>query len=266
MNTKQSTISVLMLPWLAHGHISPFLELAKKLSHRNFHIYLCSTPINLKSIKNRITERYSHSIELVEIHLPSLPELPPHYHTTNGLPTHLNSALHTAFEMASPSFFTILDTLTPDLVIHDFTPSWPPTIASSFNIPAVQLMTSSPRFHETRFHHTIENATKKSKDKQAAPVNDQLFFSFKISMPMHLDQPLNARLVEEVGVAMEVIRDENGRRNREAIAQVIRKIVVEKSGEDKRIKARELSEKIRMKGEEEIDEVIKELFQLCKDR
>ncbi|KAL7252744.1 hypothetical protein ACSBR1_007335 [Camellia fascicularis] len=423
MNTKQSTISVLMLPWLAHGHISPFLELAKKLSHRNFHIYLCSTPINLKSIKNRITERYSHSIELVEIHLPSLPELPPHYHTTNGLPTHLNSALNTAFEMASPSFFTILNTLTPDLVIHDFTPSWAPTIASSFNIPAVQLMTS--RFHETRFRHTIENATKKSKDKQAAPVNDQhemkppckivlhntfrefegkcidylsdiggtkvlpvgplvkeniddenehseiiqwldnkdesstLFVSFGseyfmskeeieeiahglelskvnliwvvrfpvgekvelealpkgfiervgergmvvegwapqarilahsstggfvshcgwnsvlesltfgipiVAMPMHLDQPLNARLVEEVGVAMEVIRDENGRLNREAIAQVIRKIVVEKSGEDIRIKAREFSEKIRMKGEEEIDEVVKELFQLCKDR
>ncbi|CAL5365381.1 unnamed protein product [Camellia sinensis] len=65
-------------------------------------------------------------------------------------------------------------------------------------------------------------------------------------MPMHLDQPLNARLVEEVGVAMEVIRDENGRLNREAIAQVVRKIVVEKSGEDIRIKSREFSEKIRM--------------------
>ncbi|CAL5363374.1 unnamed protein product [Camellia sinensis] len=31
-----------------------------------------------------------------------------------------------------------------------------------------------------------------------------------VAMPMHLDQPLNARLVEEVGVAMEVIQDENG--------------------------------------------------------
>ncbi|RVW86822.1 Flavanone 7-O-glucoside 2''-O-beta-L-rhamnosyltransferase [Vitis vinifera] len=45
------TISVVMLPWLAHGHISPFLELAKKLSRRNFYIYFCSTPVNLGCIK-----------------------------------------------------------------------------------------------------------------------------------------------------------------------------------------------------------------------
>ncbi|GMP22370.1 hypothetical protein CsSME_00000424 [Camellia sinensis var. sinensis] len=76
MDSKQSKMNILMLPFLAHGHITPFLELAKKLSHKNFHIYFCSTPINLKSIKKRITEKYSLSIELVEIHLPSLPELP----------------------------------------------------------------------------------------------------------------------------------------------------------------------------------------------
>ncbi|GMP84045.1 hypothetical protein CsSME_00037730 [Camellia sinensis var. sinensis] len=119
MDTKQSTINVLMLPWLAHGHISPFLELAKKLSHINFHIYLCSTPINLKPIKDRITEKFSHSIELVEFHLPSLLELPPHYHTTNGLPTHLNSTLLTAFDMAIPNVSNIFKTLSPDLVIYD---------------------------------------------------------------------------------------------------------------------------------------------------
>ncbi|XP_076886488.1 mogroside IIIx synthase-like [Bidens hawaiensis] len=32
-----------------------------------------------------------------------------------------------------------------------------------------------------------------------------------IAMPMHLDQPVNARLAVEVGVAVEVLRDENGR-------------------------------------------------------
>ncbi|GMP22390.1 hypothetical protein CsSME_00000441 [Camellia sinensis var. sinensis] len=81
MDSKQSKMNVLMLPWLAQGHITPFLELAKKLTHKNFHIYFCSTPINLKSIKKRITDKYSLSIELVEIHLPTLPELPPHHHT-----------------------------------------------------------------------------------------------------------------------------------------------------------------------------------------
>ncbi|KAL7224507.1 hypothetical protein ACSBR1_025879 [Camellia fascicularis] len=81
---------------------------------------------------------------------------------------------------------------------------------------------------------------------------------------MHLEQPLNSKLVEDLVVAVEVSRDINGRLNTEEIAQVIRKVVVEKSGEDVRNKAREFSEKTRIKGEEKIDELVEELLQLCK--
>ena len=86
-----------------------------------------------------------------------------------------------------------------------------------------------------------------------------------IAIPMKYDQPMNARLAEDVGVAVEVKRDENGKLNREEIAQVIRKVVVEKDGEDMRIKAREFSERMRMKGEEEIDGLVEELVQLCNE-
>ncbi|XP_057472308.1 UDP-glucosyltransferase 29-like [Actinidia eriantha] len=86
-----------------------------------------------------------------------------------------------------------------------------------------------------------------------------------IAIPMKYDQPVNGRLVEDVGVAAEVKRDENGKLNREEIAQVIRKVVVEKDGEDVRIKAREFSEGMRMKGEEEIDGLVEELVQLCNE-
>ena len=36
-----------------------------------------------------------------------------------------------------------------------------------------------------------------------------------IAMPMHLDQPVNSRLVEALGVGVEVKRDTNGRLERE---------------------------------------------------
>ncbi|CAL5363376.1 unnamed protein product [Camellia sinensis] len=447
MDSKQSKMNVLMLPWLAQGHITPFLELAKKLTHKNFHIYLCSTPINLKSIKKRITDKYSLSIELVEIHLPTSPELPPHHHTTNGLPLHLNSTLQEAFEMASPDFSNILKTLSPDLVIHDFKPSSAQSIASSYNIPAVQLMTAGAavvsfgshmfnhpdvefpfpairlhEFQEKLFRQMVMDVARTAKEKQSTPVNNDqppcnitlfntfrelegkyidhlsvtgdkrvvpvgplvqgivddekehseiiqwlenkgeystLFVSFGseyfmskeeieeiahglefskvnfiwvvrfpegekveveavlpkgfidrvgvrglmvegwapqarilahsstggfvshcgwnsmleslfygvpiVAIPIHFEQPLNAKLVEEVGVAMEVNRDMNGRLNREEIAQVIRKVVVEKSGEDIRMKARNFGVKIRRKGDEEIDEAVEVLMQLCKD-
>lgn len=131
------SIRITMLPWLAHGHIAPFIELAKALSKRNFYIYICSTPININSFKQTISEKEEVSINIVEIHLPNLPKLPPHYHTTNGLPPHLMSTLKNAMDMAQPSFFNILNTLKPDLVIYDFLQPWVPIMAASLNIPAV---------------------------------------------------------------------------------------------------------------------------------
>ena len=54
-----------------------------------------------------------------------------------------------------------------------------------------------------------------------------------IAMPMHLDQPLNAKLVLEIGIGMEVKR-ENGRFNREEVAKVINEVVVEEKGREVR--------------------------------
>ncbi|KAI8539697.1 hypothetical protein RHMOL_Rhmol09G0203100 [Rhododendron molle] len=154
MDSKQSnTTKVLMLPWLAQGHITPFLELAKKLSTKDFHIYLCSTPIILTSIQNRISKTQSLSIELVPFHLPPTPELPPHRHTTNGLPPHLLRALIDAFEMESPSFSNTLQTLSPDLVIYDvFRPRPPSTDASEYKIPAVEFMISGAAVVSFAYH------------------------------------------------------------------------------------------------------------------
>ncbi|CAK9165851.1 unnamed protein product [Ilex paraguariensis] len=446
MGTPQASLNVLMFPWLAHGHISPFLELAKKLAHKNFHVSLCSTPINLSSIKEKITHKYSLSIQLVELHLPDSPELPPHYHTTNGLPAHLASKLKDAFEMASQNFDNIFKTLKPDLLIYDVNQPWAAAIASSHNVPAVQFLTSGaatasfslhmlkmgdekfpfPEIHirgyeslmtrgavstpedlfkdRYRFLEALERscnivliktvreleekyidylsvlAEKKlvplgplvqdpvsqdehkdimqwldkknkystvfvsfgseyflSKEEmeevahgleismvnfiwvvrfpkgEKIRVEDALpegFFervgergkvvegwapqakiighlstggfvshcgwssimeSMKfgvpiIAIPMHIDQPLNATVLEEVGVGVEVVRDNNGKLQREEIAHVIRKVVVEENGEGVRRKAREVSETFKMKGEEEIEVVVEELLQLCKKK
>ncbi|XP_057475732.1 UDP-glucosyltransferase 29-like [Actinidia eriantha] len=443
-------MKALMLPWLAYGHISPFLELAKKLTTKNFDIYLCSTPINLNSIKNRITKKYSLSIKLVEINLPILPGLPSHHHTTNGLPNHLIPTLKLAFYMSKDSFAKILDTIKPDLVIYDFNQPWAPTFAAARNIPAVLFMTTGAAacsfglhmlkkpdvefpfpgvrlqgFHKYEFQNIVPKASQENEneDKEDAldamrrsckiilyntfrdlegkyidslsiltekkivpigplvqepvldateetktimkwlhnkPNSSTVFVSFGseyylsneereevshgleisgvnfiwvvrfslgekvsfeealpmgfvervgerglvvegwapqaqilahsstggfvshcgwnsvleslkfgvpvVAMPMHLDQPLNARLVEEVGVGVEVERDENGKINREAIAQVIRKAVVGESGEGVRIKAREFSDRIGMRREEGIGEVVEELVKICEGK
>ncbi|CAH9070829.1 unnamed protein product [Cuscuta europaea] len=130
--------SVLMFPFLAHGHITPYLGLAKNLSDRGFLIYLCSTPILLVSVKKMIPEIYSGSILPVELHLPHLPDLPPHYHTTNGLPPHLHATLRKALRMSKANFSNILHTLKPDLLILDFLQIWAEVMARDLHIPAVR--------------------------------------------------------------------------------------------------------------------------------
>ncbi|KAF8008991.1 hypothetical protein BT93_J0087 [Corymbia citriodora subsp. variegata] len=443
MGSMQAPIKVLMLPWLAHGHISPYLELAKRLSMRNFHIYLCSTPVNLSSIKPKISEKYSSSIELVELHLPSLPDLPPHYHTTKGLPPHLMNTLKEAFDMASPGFSDIVKSLGPDLLIYDFLQPWAPEVAKSHDLPSVVFISVGAGTLSFMFH-MIKNTGRKFPfeairlhdygqakliemiDDSAGSVNNKdrclqsverssnfillktfrdldgvymeylssllgkivvpvgplvedpsniedgdsiiewldereklstIFVSFGteyfltgkereeiahglelsdvnfiwvirfpigesteleealpegflervrdrglvidgwapqakilehpsiggfvshcgwgsimesiksgvpiIAMPMQLDQPLNARMVEAYGVGLEVKRNKSGDLERSEIAKVIKDVVVEKDGDSVRKKAKEMSDSIRNKGEGELDEVADVLVRLC---
>ncbi|KAL9419240.1 hypothetical protein AB3S75_037069 [Citrus x aurantiifolia] len=84
-----------------------------------------------------------------------------------------------------------------------------------------------------------------------------------IAMPMHVDQPLNARLVEDVGIGLEVRRNKCGRIQREEMARVIKEVVMEREGEKIKRKTREIGEKIKEKGEEEIEWVADELIHLC---
>ncbi|KAL3523627.1 hypothetical protein ACH5RR_016461 [Cinchona calisaya] len=139
-----SSRKVFMFPWLAYGHISPHFELAKKLSDRGFSIYLCSTPINLGFIKKKVTQKYSSSIHLLELHLQETPELPAFYHTTNGLPPHLMSTLTNTLKRAKLNLYNILKSIQPDLIIYDVVlQMWTAGLASTLNIPAVKFTTSN---------------------------------------------------------------------------------------------------------------------------
>nr|UXM20082.1 UGT59 [Panax notoginseng] len=433
----QKCFRVLMFPWLAHGHISPFLELARKLIEKgNFFIYFCSTPINLISIKKKLSgddhQNYTKSIQLVEHNLPTLPQLPPHYHTTDGLPPDLNSTLRKAFEMSKLSFPNTLNTLKPDLLICDDLFQWPEIVASSHDVPVVRFQTCSVTagsfiahtfrnpdvtypfpsiyLHEYEIDQIrrcvdavfesgkeesgnllVVNTSKAIEEKyfdyysllrgntkimpvgpliQQAPNGDEdmkviewldkkdpcstVFVSFGseyfmqkeeveemahglelsnvnfiwvfrapvgaekvklplgfvervggrgivmegwapqarilghssiggfashcgwnsvlesinfgvpiIGMPMKFEQPMNARLVSELGVCVEIVGDETRRFGREEVVNVIKKVVGGKIGDDLRRKVKELGATIKEKQEEEMDDVLDELVQIC---
>ncbi|CAN0920269.1 UDP-glucosyltransferase 29 [Linum grandiflorum] len=366
---QKKRTTVLILPWLGHGHISPYLELAKRLSTRNFNVYLCSTPANLNPLKPKLLKS-SYTITLIELHLPSTPQLPPHYHTTNGLPPDLMPHLKSAFdsEATRASFSSVLVSVSPDLLIYDFLQPWAPQLASSLlHIPAVMFLCPSAAMCSFEAHcskfaqddkdarilkwldakqtsstvfvsfgseffltpdqiHEIAHGLELSganfvwvmrfplgDQKRPNSVTEALPLGFLdrvgekglvvqgwapqqailahdsvggfvshcgwssvmesmwygvpiVAMPMQLDQPLNARLLEEIGVGVEVKREgRSGKVDRKEVGKVIREVVmVEKKENVVRRKAKEMSEVMKKKGDQEIDDVVRELLQLCR--
>ncbi|XP_073119544.1 mogroside IIIx synthase-like [Henckelia pumila] len=159
METQNPTkFTILMYPWLAHAHISSFLQLAKKLSANNFHIYFCSTPINILSIRKQLqgTPNYSSSIKILEIHLPSSPDFPPHFHTTKNAPLNLRSKLYRGFQMSMDGFSGILSSVKPDLLLYDVLQHWAVKLASSMGIPAVHFSTTGAASNSFFFHFSIK--------------------------------------------------------------------------------------------------------------
>lgn len=154
MEANRPKLSILMFPWLAHGHIFPYLELAKKLSHLNFQIHYCSTPINLKSIEKTLESnpKTDVSIHLIELNLPPSAELPPELHTTKNTPPNLMPKLHEAFHQSKSNFTAIISSLKPDLLIYDCFQPWAAEIASSLLIPAVHFSVASATMYSYHFH------------------------------------------------------------------------------------------------------------------
>ncbi|KAL8094562.1 hypothetical protein AgCh_036189 [Apium graveolens] len=94
-------------------------------------------------------------------------------------------------------------------------------------------------------------------------VKESMYFGAPIiAAPMQLDQPINSRLIIDFGTGIEVLRDANGRLEREMMASVIKQVVAEKRGSFVKKNARDLGASIRKKGDADMDEVIKELLQI----
>lgn len=87
-----------------------------------------------------------------------------------------------------------------------------------------------------------------------------------IGAPMQLDGPIVARLAEEIGVGLEIKRDEEGRMMRDEIAGAIKKVLMEKPGEVFRKKAKEISSVLKEKDDEELDRLTTELVRLCETK
>nr|QSH48336.1 UGT3 [Ginkgo biloba] len=136
-------LKVLMFPWLAHGHISPFIELSKRLAEHGINVSFLSTPLNISKI-GRFFADYQNTpgkVQLVEVPLPSVDGLPAGIENTADLPPELMPLLHRAMTSLEEPLERLLHQLSPDCVVYDTVQFWTPRVAAKFGIPTIYFVT-----------------------------------------------------------------------------------------------------------------------------
>ena len=128
-----------MFPFMAQGHIIPYLALALQIEQRkNYTITFVNTPLNIKNLRSSLPP--DSSIHLHEIPFSSSDHgLPPDTENTNILPYHLFIHLIEASTSLKPSFKKLIENFIeqgnpPLCIIADIFFGWTASIAKELNV------------------------------------------------------------------------------------------------------------------------------------
>ncbi|OIT39196.1 PREDICTED: UDP-glycosyltransferase 92A1-like [Nicotiana attenuata] len=127
--------TILFFPFMAQGHIIPFLTLAFKLEQKNYNIIFVNTPLNIKKLKSSLP--LNSKISLLEIPFNSSQHgLPPNTENTDSLPYKLTLHFTTISSCLEPSFRNLVSNLIekPLCIMSDFFFGWSANIAHEFGI------------------------------------------------------------------------------------------------------------------------------------
>ncbi|KAI3736468.1 hypothetical protein L6452_16010 [Arctium lappa] len=126
-------LHIAMLPWLAFGHLIPFLQLAKLIATKGHKITFISTPQNINRLP-QIPQTLTPFITFLKIHLPKLHNLPENAESTKDLPFHKVKYLKIAGDGFRQPIIDFLKTSSPDWIIYDFATYWVGPIAAEHGV------------------------------------------------------------------------------------------------------------------------------------
>ncbi|CAL4987682.1 unnamed protein product [Urochloa decumbens] len=141
-------LRVVICPWLAFGHLLPYLELAERLASRGHRVSYVSTPRNLARLPPR--RHTAGAIDLVPLPLPRVEGLPDGAESTNDVPGGAVDPLWEAFDGLAAPFAEYLaaacaskNDKKPDWVLADVFHYWAPAAALEHGVPCAMLMSSA---------------------------------------------------------------------------------------------------------------------------
>ncbi|XP_020977638.1 UDP-glycosyltransferase 89B2-like isoform X2 [Arachis ipaensis] len=97
MADESKNLHIVMFPFLAFGHILPFYELAKLIAQKGHKISFISTPRNIKRLP-KPPLNLQPFLELIELPLPQVENLPQNAESTMDIPHHMVPYLKKAFD------------------------------------------------------------------------------------------------------------------------------------------------------------------------
>ncbi|XVF88804.1 hypothetical protein PTKIN_Ptkin19aG0080900 [Pterospermum kingtungense] len=137
MNHSQKQLHIAVFPWLAYGHIVPFLQVSQFLAQRGHHIYYISTSKNISRLP-KLPPQLSSNISFIPLSLPQVDGLPAGAESTSELPIHKVPYLKKAYDKLQPQLTEFLRS-SPQVkwIIHDFCHHWLPPVATQLGINLV---------------------------------------------------------------------------------------------------------------------------------
>nr|WIW42790.1 UDP-glycosyltransferase [Nicotiana tabacum] len=125
-----------MFPWLAFGHMIPYVELAKLLAEKGHKISFFSTPKNIQRLP-KLPPNFKPHIEFITLQLPHVENLPENAEATSDLPYNKVRYLKIAFDRLQESMPKLIESIYPDFVIQDFASYWLVPITEKLQIPTI---------------------------------------------------------------------------------------------------------------------------------
>ncbi|KAL0927929.1 hypothetical protein M5K25_002154 [Dendrobium thyrsiflorum] len=138
MEEEPGKLHVVMLPWLAMGHLLPFFQLSKHLAAKGIRISFFSTPSNIHRLPS-IPQTLNPLLNFIPCSPPPINGTPSTIDNTIDLRSEAARALlqeaYAGFEHHLTAFLSDPSRPKPDWIIYDFSAiNWAPSLASQFNV------------------------------------------------------------------------------------------------------------------------------------
>ncbi|GMI69610.1 hypothetical protein like AT2G22590 [Hibiscus trionum] len=133
-----TNMHVVMVPWLAFGHLIPFFQLCLKLAKAGIRVSFISTAGNIKRLP-KVPVNIATLVDLVAFQLPSLDneQLPPGCEATVDIPFEKIQYLKVAYDLLRHPVKRFVVEQKPDWILADLIPYWVAEIAQEHHVPLI---------------------------------------------------------------------------------------------------------------------------------